>query len=1249
MKAFSVTHIPLRGRNLVDASAGTGKTYAIATLFIRLLLETELQPSQLLVVTFTEAATAELRDRIRARVRQCLEAAQALQDQARDRDATPLDPSPADPVLLDIVARAGDRGRVLRRLREALYDFDSIEISTIHGFCQRMLLERAFQSDVTFNSQLYGDARPLIDELLLDFWATRAGPAEPELLAYMRSEGSKFSLEMARRLAYAVLRAPQVQILPAEPPSDAAPDFARFRQQFAHTRAIWGRYDAAAIIADSAVRKTAYNKQHTPNWARQVSEFFANDPGLFLALPRNFERFCTLRLAEAGGSALASHELFLACDVLMAEHVALTQALAAEALRFKLQLLGYLAEELPRRTRQLRQLSFDDLLERLHAALHGPEGGELALAIRKRYPAALIDEFQDTDPLQLGIFERIYAAPNTSLFLIGDPKQAIYSFRGADVFSYVKAARSTASERHYTMTTNYRSDPSMVKAVNHVFSTCPHPFLLPDIHFQSVNPRPDAEDVLRRADGSLGSGLEILFADSAVSASGQPLNGEWVAHQLPTLVANDICGVLRDGLSCKAQPLAPSDIAVLTRTNAQAFQIQAALRAVGVPSVVLGDKSVYNSDEARDLERLLGAVVEPTNNRLIRAALTTELVGLTANGLALMDESDGQWESWLGAFHYYNAIWSGTGFVQMMRVLMSRSGIQKRLLALGDGERRMTNLLQLIELLHAASVRGHLGPSGLFTFLCQQRRRDAIGMEAESAQIRLESDAEAVKITTMHKSKGLEYPVVYCPYLWHGMLLHQSDEQAPKLHTDEGRLVLDIGSSDHKQHLVRARWEQFAENLRLLYVALTRARHRCTVVWGRITKFETSALGYLLHPPPPTGAPPEVAEISAQLVGLDDSAMLADLDRHALAAPISVRRAVMAAAEPLRQTGQPSGRLEHRRPTQRIDHSFRTSSFSALTSHAPSTQGVEEQIKDHDAVGLATAPSALASSGLGSEALLPIGAVPLDAVPLDLGATLRLAEFPRGAKAGSFFHDVLEHYDFKSPRPDPLMQIVETRLASYRYPVDTWRDRVCEQIHAVLDTPLSPGPGLAPLRLSDIPSGDRLSELEFCLPVTGRGAVDDSGSLNAADLGRVFSSHPSDVLPQRYADLVSRLGFVPLRGFLRGYIDLVIRHDGRYYLADYKANHLGVQASDYTAEALGNAMLRGQYFLQYHLYALALHRYLGQRVPGYRFEHHFGGVFYLFIKGMGPELGSSGVFFEKPPLARLAALSDLVGVPMGVS
>jgi exodeoxyribonuclease V beta subunit len=305
VKAFSVTDIPLWGRSLVDASAGTGKTYAIATLFIRLLLETEHPPRQLLVVTFTEAATAELKERIRERLRQCVLTASGAAGTGEP-----------DAAMVSILARAGDRQRVRRRLEQALYEFDDVEISTIHGFCQRVLMERALGSDITYGSELYGDARPLIDEIVMDFWARRVAPAQPELLAYMRSDGSKFSLEMGRRLAYSVQRAPQVQILPrhleAAPPADST----RFRAEFARVRELWKRHDVVALVEGSTLRKQVYNKRYTPLWVREVSEFFDGELGLFSPHPRCFERFLHPRLVEAGGHVLAQHELFAACDAL---------------------------------------------------------------------------------------------------------------------------------------------------------------------------------------------------------------------------------------------------------------------------------------------------------------------------------------------------------------------------------------------------------------------------------------------------------------------------------------------------------------------------------------------------------------------------------------------------------------------------------------------------------------------------------------------------------------------------------------------------------------------------------------------------------------------------------------------------------------------------------------------------------------------------------------------------------------------
>ncbi len=1214
MKSFSVTEIPLRGRNMVDASAGTGKTYAIATLFVRLLLETEHHPSQILVVTFTEAATAELRGRVRARLRECLEAARSA----------PVPPPTADPTLIEILSRAGDTVRSARRLEQALYEFDKVEISTIHGFCQRVLMERAFQTDVAWGSELYGDARPVIDDLVLDYWATVAGPAQPEFLAHMR-KGSKFGLDAARGLAYTVQRTPEGALVPASAGHGDPPDFERFRAEYRRVRQVWQRHDVLALLAGSKVKKQSYNRRHTPRWVKAVSQFFAGEPSLFSKPPDSFERFCSARLAQAGGDDLCTHELVLACDALLAEYQRLELALEAELLRFKMGLLDFVREGLSNRARQTGQLSFDDLLRRVQQALTGPGGKDLALSVRQRYPAALIDEFQDTDPLQLDIFERIYDAPNVSLFLIGDPKQAIYSFRGADVFSYVAATRRTSPDRRYGMTTNYRSDPSLVAAVNHLFESSAHPFLLPEIGFQSVRPRPGSDDGLTDANGNNASGLVVAFADSG-EAGGKPLEREWELRKLPEFVASDIQAALAGGLVYHGVKVAPADIAVLTRTNDQAFLIQAALRARGVLSVVLGDKSVYASAEARDVERVLSAVLEPSSTRLVRAAITTELLGVSAPELWALDEDEAAWERWLRTFHELAAIWSQTGFVQMCRVMLSRCVVEQRLLALGDGERRLTNVFQLIELLHAASCRGHLGPSGLLSFLKRERRRRVVGVEAEAAQIRLESDAAAVKITTMHKSKGLEYPVVYCPYLWSGTLLHASDARAPKFHQHSGQLAIDIGSPDLEANKERAGWEQFAENLRLAYVALTRARHRCTVYWGRIRSFATSPLGYLLHPPPAGDGPPSVSEIKQHLGSLDDATMLAELERHSGAASIAIERVALRQS-PLRDesdTSLPAPAFIARKPERAIDDRYRTSSFSALTrdSELTITKEVDEHVRDHDAAARpAESPAAREQSE----------------------PPIRLFEFPRGAKAGSFFHDVLEHHDFASARPGALPKLVETRLGSYRYPVDTWRELVCQQVWGVLDTPLHATGEAEPLFLGKVSLAERLSELEFCLPVGG--SPEQRRPLEPSGLARAFREHPSPLVPARYADDLARLRFVPLEGFLRGFIDLVFRKGDRYYLVDYKANHLGVHASDYGAAALGVAMMEGQYFLQYHLYALALHRHLALRVPGYDYERNFGGVFYLFIKGMGPDHGSSGVFFEKPPQGRLLSLSRALEQP----
>ncbi len=1219
MKSFSVTSIPLRGRSLVDASAGTGKTYAISTLFVRLLLETNLATHQLLVVTFTEAATAELRDRIRKRVLECLRACEG-----------PAEGEQHDETLLQILAKVGSPRQAHARLERALQDFDRCEISTIHGFCQRTLVERAFQSDIGFSSELYGDPRPLIDEIVYDFWATEAAEADESLMAHLlriedsqRGDGdSRFDVDKARELAYAVLRGGQNLVVPNDPGPLDALDAEPLCQALARAREVWLQTDVEGLLTGSAkLNRRIYNRRYLPTWVQSVTEFFEADPERAIALPKGFERFCNEALEEAGGQDLLETPLVRACQLAHERFLEFEGRLQRHALRFKLALVQFVRRELPRRTREKRALSFDDLLQRLHDALHASGGAALSHSLRQRYPVALIDEFQDTDPVQLGIFHAIYRdAPQTGLFLIGDPKQAIYSFRGADVYSYVSAARATDESRHYTMATNFRSDPSMVAAVNHVFSSAAHPFLLPDIHFRPVRANAEA-DQLRRAGGESASGLELLTLDEERGPSTPP-----PTQALPRLIAADISRTLAANLRCKGEPLSPGDIAVLTRTNVQAFDVQSALRELLIPSVVLGDKSVYDSEEAAELEQVLAAVMQPTNAALLRAALATEMLGLKATDLLRLEQEEERWELWLRRFTELQAAWTQIGFVQMIRSLLTQCGVQERLLALPDGERRMTNLLHLIELLHSAASLGHLGPSGLLSQLSQHRRRLAGGMEADAAQIRLESDERAVKITTMHKSKGLEYPIVYCPYLWSGMLLHPSDRQAPKLHDAQGRIIVDIGSDRLAENLEQAEWEQLAENLRLAYVALTRARHRCSVVVGPITaSYSTSSIAYLLHPPQAT-APPTMESIRAHVRSLSEEEMSEQVRRHALAP--GVRHRVLPRGEQvsLQSSAAAAGLLTLRTPGERAPERHRTSSFSGLTELGPQRAGsrpipVEESLLDRDARE-------------GGEPEEPEEIDPSEAIPL--------GEFPRGARAGSFFHDILEHLEFRDRPPGALRELAMQKLRAYDYPQERWLDPVCECIERVLSTPLSAsGEPILPVKLGDLAREDRLAELEFCFPVLPSERT--GAALSATALARAFAEHPGGAVPLDYHRSVARLAFAPLEGYLRGFVDLIYRHDGRYFVVDYKTNHLGPRRQDYGPHQLSSAMAHGHYFLQYHLYTLALHRHLSLRLPGYEYDRHFGGAFYLFLKGMGPGEEERGIFYDKPPPSRIVALDAAMG------
>jgi exodeoxyribonuclease V beta subunit len=1208
---FDVEQVALGGTQLVEASAGTGKTYAISTLVVRLLLEREWTIDRILVVTFTEAATAELKDRVRRRIREAL----ALVNRG----------APADTDLARLVARV--RPEVAReRLERALTQFDRAAIFTIHGFCQRALQENAFASRVAFEVELVRDPRPLIEEIVLDFWAREVGPAPRVFVEHLRDAG--VTPNNLQELARWVARTASFCITP-ESPSDGSTgrqfgrvDTSSLQSALSAARSAFDPPEVQRLIAGHDVNRSRYQAAHVAKWCRDAGDMLEDDRELPL-LPDRFDKFSTRVLAEASRSKVApEHPFFSAADELERQVAATKKALEDEELHFYLTLVETVRRDFKRRKRERGLLTFDDLLFDLQLALSSPLGAELQRGLRERFPVALIDEFQDTDPLQYDIFHRIYGDRTNPMFLIGDPKQAIYSFRGADVFAYLGAMATVDETHRFTMPHNHRSDPPLVEAVNALFSQAPHPFFLDELRYTAVKPRDNAPPAPHFPPELDLAPLQFRFLrEPAKNDPSYRFDASLTERTVPDLVAREVSRLLAAGIRMGNRALSPRDVAILTRTNAEAFHCQRALQRVRVPSVVLGDRSVFQYPEAEELQLFLAAVLEPLNQRSIRAALSSELLGVKVSELQRMETDPTEWDVWADRFKTYHQRWVSDGFVQMVRGALEECAITRRLLELVDGERRMTNLLHLIELLHVEATTRHLGPSGLLHFLGEARAR-AAGAPEDSEQIRLESDEDTVTLTTVHKAKGLEYGVVLCPFPFKDVLLFNADRAPIHFHDPERKraLTLALGKETRERHIPEVLDEQLAENLRLLYVALTRAKHATIVYWCRARGYEESALGYLLHGKDArslTGEPNR-EQVKGHLKSLGDDALLARLEEFAAAVPgISASEVRVGEAIPqYRPPSSTSPKLSQREVKAALTSWQRTSSFTELAHGSDRTTLGPNEGRDHDET-LETLP--------GSE---------------DDSERCRLADFQGGAQTGNFFHAVLERWDFSKKLPDGL---VREQLLAHGLPLEL--EKVAgEALGDFVKTKLHTADGR--FRLCDLEPKARKSELEFYLPAGpgstfGERAGADGHRLSPRALAAAFQAHPSPELPTSYAAQLEELRFPALRGYLKGYIDLVFEHGGRWYVVDYKTNHLGDTYADYGALAMSRCMMQSHYFLQYHLYSVALHRLLAARKRDYLFERDFGGVYYLFLRGMRGDQ-RTGVFFEKPPARRIEALSELL-------
>jgi len=1097
------------GVTVLEASAGTGKTYTIAALTARYVAEgTPLD--RLLLITFTRMATGELRDRVRERLVGCEQALSEILAGAPDPET--------DPVVTLLASGSPDELRIRRdRLARAVADFDAATIATTHGFCQEVLAELGTVGDLDRETAFVEDVSDLLEQALDDLYVRR----------FHRREAARFKRAEALKIARAAVDNPMAELEPRDEPTEST----------------------------AAMR---------------------------------------YRLARAVRS------------------------------------------ELEQRKRRLAIMTYDDLLTRLNETLGGPSGPAARARLSSRFDVVLVDEFQDTDPIQWQILDRAFAKGGVTLVLVADPKQAIYAFRGADVFAYLKAAEIAGTRA--TLRENRRADQTLIDAYDALFggaklgdegiayrevqATLAH--RTPRLTGAPSDAALRVRVVLRKEPN-----IDLTYNGFAATDSAREHIARDLAADIVALLSSsaEIEHRTPDGEPTRREPICPRHIAVLVRTHATADLVRDELDRANVPAVINGAGSVFGTRSARHWLALLEAIERPASPVRARTAALTPFLGWTAERIAIAPEQE--WEEVHRRLHRWSRILRDRGVAALLESITVGEDLAARVLAVGDGERRLTDLRHLAQLLHRAASAERLGVTALRGWLAE-RVADADrddGDEEERAR-RLESDAEAVQVLTIHRSKGLEFPIVYCPFLWDPTWIRSKEPVAFHNPATGYKHTVDVGLEGRtfKRHSDQYVIEQRGEDLRLAYVALTRAKHQAVIWWAGTRYSCNSPLARLLFAKGEDGV--------VQAFGASTPADATVVERFrelAAAAPgrISVERSTLGMPSAWSPQIDAPAELEAARFDRRLDLWWRRTSYSDITAEA------------HDPL-------------VASEPERPVlNDEPETVTPVAIGGVVRpelereslLEAAPVGVQFGTFVHAVLEATDFAAPDLDAeLAERVAGALS--RRALDLGEpDRVVDGLRAAIETPL--GPVVGGLRLRDVARADRLDELEFELPLAGGDAPTGRLTLHAIASALRSGLPAGDPMAAYAARLEDPALRSQVRGFLTGSIDLVIRLDGpRFAIVDYKTNWLGpagepLTLAHYRPEALAAEMSRAHYALQALLYTVALHRYLRWRMPGYEPGRHLAGVLYLFLRGMAGD-PDAGVFAWRPPAALVESLSDVL-------
>ena len=1183
LNVAQMLQLDLTGIMLIEASAGTGKTYTITNLYLRHILDGK-ATTDILVVTFTNAATEELRGRIRARL---FEALQLFLQKTDSSDAF------LNQLLLQFQGLSEDtQQRFILRLQLALRSMDEAAISTIHSFCARVLKDHALAGNQYFDNKLLLDEDELWQAAKRDWWRKETyllDEAELQLLNSAIKNFDAFSdwLEDIRKKPNSMRLPPSITSLQSI--------FQRLKsleQALLNLADSW-HDDIADILRNSPVlsqsAKLPYHKDNIDAFVNQIGNYFSSKQAL--PLPRNFHYLATDVLREnskpskRGQDTNLEHVFFESVNEINRSIETLIAELKPAALT---NASNFITQQVKQLKQSRRLLSYQDQLDLLLQAIQNDTGQVLTRLIRQQFPVAMIDEFQDTDATQYEIFKSIYfKQDNLNLTLIGDPKQAIYSFRGGDIFTYMQA-KQLPGIQHYSLQTNWRSHSALVNAVNCFFNFRQDSFIYSDaIEFNPANSSPSNSAITLNIDGQ--SQPAITVWEIPRNAELKPLNKTDASALLNAATANEIARLINGGqhggITIDDRNLQSGDIAVLVRSAFQGESLRQVLEQKGINAVTIGKDRVFQSDEAQGLLVLLGGVEHCGDRQLIRRALTSNLLNLDYQAIADIAQSDVRWQQLVEQFQQLHQLWQSRGFIPMFQQLLQAFELGQKLAGRDQAERRLTNLLHLVELIQQQSSTS-AGMKNLLSWF--KRQMDEQG--SEETELRLESDRELVKIVTIHKSKGLEYPVVFLPYLWSCKSLLANKDGIVHFHNEQGEAFLDLGSDDFSKHLITADKERLAEDIRLLYVALTRARSKVYLAWGEAGARQLTgnsnqtALAYLLHAQQ-TAADLDTQAIDAKLNAqsfhqeLETFVGKAHGDIELMALPVENQVSSNAIHDETPKDIQ-AAQFKSREASN-----WRISSFSSLTRDV---HQVTHTIKNKPSTDV-------------------------------------IFNFPAGSHVGLLIHSILEHLDFQADIDVQCRELLFRFSPRFNLNASDYADTLTDWIEQVLQASLLP----SGLSLGQLSHPQRLNELSFDFA-----------------LEKVEIQALNEFLSARSPVPVEPLTAKDFRGLLTGVIDLVFEYQGKFFLTDYKTNLLGMDFEDYRTEALQQAMIDRRYDLQLLIYTIALHRYLGQRIHNYDYEVHFGGAYYLFLRAMRAQHGTDyGIYFERPDLKEIERLDQLFPSP----